>query len=99
MFIREMRLDDLPFVMRVQRCCYHAIVPESQAVMESKLTIGPGCCFVCEENNLIVGYLLGHPWRSNSVIALHMELKELPPESTAFICMIWQSCPRCAERK
>ena len=80
MFIREMRLDDLPFVMRVQRCCYHAIVPESQAVMESKLTIGPGCCFVCEENNLIVGYLLGHPWRSNSVIALHMELKELPPE-------------------
>ena len=51
MFIREMRLDDLSFVMRVQRCCYHAIVPESQAVMESKLTIGPGCCFVCEENN------------------------------------------------
>ena len=79
-FIREMRRNDLPFIMRIQQCCYHAIVPESQAVMESKLTIGPECCFVCEEGNQVVGYLLGHPWRSDSVIALHMELKELPSE-------------------
>lgn len=84
MFIREMRRNDLPFIMRIQQCCYHAIVPESQAVMVSKLTIGPGCCFVCEEGNQVVGYLLGHPWHSDSVIALHMELKELPSECVAF---------------
>ena len=97
MFIREMRRNDLPFIMRIQQCCYHAIVPESQAVMESKLTIGPGCCFVCEEGNQVVGYLLGHPWRSDSVVALHMELKELPSECNCLYLHDMAVLPKCAE--
>ena len=28
----------------------------------------------------VVGYLLGHPWRSDSAVALHQELEELPEE-------------------
>lgn len=80
MLIREMRPDDLSAVMLIQKRCYHAITPESPAVMASKLAAGAGCCFVCEEKKRVVGYLLGHPWRSDSAVALHQELEELPEE-------------------
>lgn len=77
---RAMRETDIAAVCAIQERAYHAIVPESAAVMISKLQRGGDFCFVCEIRGAILGYVLAHPWRSGSCPALHVELTALPED-------------------
>lgn len=76
--IRSMRPEDIDGIMTVQQKAYFAIEPEQADVMLSRFLCAPNCCFVCEKNNRIYGYLLGHPWSGDRVPPLHKKLETLP---------------------
>ncbi|MCE0493129.1 GNAT family N-acetyltransferase [Vibrio salinus] len=58
-----------PGILKVQSEVYLQIEPESNDVLKSKWYQSPDCCFVYQEDDDVLGYLLAHSWN-----------KETPPE-------------------
>ncbi|WP_165311248.1 GNAT family N-acetyltransferase [Vibrio ziniensis] len=56
-------------ILKVQSEVYLQVEPESIDVLKSKWYQSPDCCFVCQEDNNVLGYLLAHSWN-----------KEVPPK-------------------
>jgi ribosomal protein S18 acetylase RimI-like enzyme len=69
--IRPIRNDDWPAILALQAAAYHALEPESEAVLRSKLTLGPDSCLVASREDNILAYCLAHPWEIQSPAALY----------------------------
>lgn len=78
MLIRYITSQDWTDIMSIQDECYHAFVPESLSVMQSKWLVSPRSCFVVELENSLVGYCLSHPWDKYNPPALEQKITQKP---------------------
>ncbi|PST96383.1 GNAT family N-acetyltransferase [Photobacterium iliopiscarium] len=58
-------------IERIQHLAYDDDLPESITVLKSKVAISPQTCFVCIDEQQIVGYLISHPYHRGSTPKLH----------------------------
>ncbi len=63
MNIRPIEEADWPVILHIQSLVYGNDIPESEAVLRSKVHLGSDVCLVItDQNHQIVGYCLSHPW-------------------------------------
>lgn len=60
--IRTVQPNDWPSILTIQDECYHALEPESLAVLQDKVKRAPTSCWVATSHGEVLGYLLCHPW-------------------------------------
>lgn len=61
--IRLINDKDWPAVLHIQAAVYPDITPETEAVLRSKLLLGPETCLVIvDKNDEVLGYCLAHLW-------------------------------------
>lgn len=65
-----------PGILRVQSEVYLQVAPESIDVLRSKWNQSPESCFVYQEDNNILGYLLAHIWNEDTPPKLFQPLPE-----------------------
>jgi GNAT superfamily N-acetyltransferase len=61
MVIREMTVQDLAEVDRIQRGVYDPSLLETVAVLEDKIRYFPQGCWLCKADAGVVGYMFSHP--------------------------------------
>ena len=61
-FIRPIMETDWLAILALQAEAYHALEPESEQVLRSKLQLGPHTCLVACDGEQVLGYCLAHPW-------------------------------------
>lgn len=71
MLIRAIRTADWPVILQLQQEAYHALAPESEAVLQSKTKLGPDTCLVACLDDEVVGYCLAHPWLADEPASLY----------------------------
>lgn len=72
-------------VLEIQAQAYSSVEPESLAVLKSKWYNSPESCFVYQQDESIVGYLLAHAWHSDVPPKL---FQPLPNETTGSILFL-----------
>jgi Sortase and related acyltransferases len=66
MIIRTITDRDWPIILDIQYAVYPNITPESEAVLRSKIELGPETCLVVTNHQgKVMAYCLAHPWLSN----------------------------------
>jgi GNAT superfamily N-acetyltransferase len=84
--IRAIQPDDWPQIDRVQHACFPATAIESTGALKSISDAASAFCSAAEENGVVVGYLLSHPWISGDLPALNEPLTGCPADAdTLFI--------------
>lgn len=75
-----------PQIMRIQAQSYQDLEPESEAVLRSKWHTSPATCLQCvDDQGLMLGYLLSHPWPHRALPALHREYHIEGPCSALYL--------------
>lgn len=80
-FIRQARTDDVPAIFLIEHRVYPAALAENQEALGARIMISPQTCAVACVDDVLVGYVLAHPWRDNSSPGLNHTLTELPHPS------------------
>jgi len=79
---RPMTAADLHAVLAVA-ALVHPAYPEDEAVFAERLALVPeGCHVLVDEEGLLLGYLVSHPWPAGAVPALNALLGEIPAGAT-----------------
>ncbi|QEW05400.1 GNAT family N-acetyltransferase [Nitrincola iocasae] len=79
--IRLMQPTDLPSVWQVQCACYSHFEPETQASLGAKREASPQSCFVAEQGDILLGYVIAMPWLLGVVPALNDPSCNLPAQA------------------
>ncbi|MGL4205307.1 MAG: GNAT family N-acetyltransferase [Aeromonadaceae bacterium] len=69
--IRPIVDADWPAILALQAEAYHALEPESEQVLRSKLALGPDTCLVACQGDRLLGYCLAHPWCKSTPAGLY----------------------------
>ncbi|WP_283711016.1 GNAT family N-acetyltransferase [Pseudoalteromonas prydzensis] len=72
-------------VLKIQAQAYLSVEPESLAVLKSKWYNSPESCFVYQQDESIIGYLLAHAWHSDAPPKLFQPLPRETTGSTLFL--------------
>ena len=80
---RPMRQADLPAVTSVADKV-HISYPEDDAVQAERLALYPEGCAVLEQEGVVSGYAITHPWRYAEPPALNVMLGTLPEKPTTY---------------
>ncbi|MBN8995689.1 MAG: GNAT family N-acetyltransferase [Rhizobiales bacterium] len=82
---RALRAEDLPALSRVAEIV-HPGFPEDDAVFAERLALAPDWCLALASENLLMGYVLSHPWHDGAPPRLNSLIGALPsPPSAAYI--------------
>ncbi|WP_052063665.1 GNAT family N-acetyltransferase [Nitrincola sp. A-D6] len=80
--IRLMQSTDLPLVWQIQCACYTSLLePETQASLGAKQQASPQSCFVAEQGEVLLGYVIAIPWVLGVVPALDAPNCNLPDQA------------------
>ncbi|CAM3813756.1 MULTISPECIES: GNAT family N-acetyltransferase [Pseudoalteromonas] len=85
MAIKLIDNDSWPAVLKIQAQAYLSVEPESLTVLKSKWTRSPESCFVYQQGENILGYLLAHAWHSEAPPKLFQPLPNEIPGSILFL--------------
>lgn len=59
----------------------HQEHPEDDAIFEERFQIFPSGFLILEDQNILLGYAVSHPWKEKSYPALNTLVKSIPTES------------------
>jgi ribosomal protein S18 acetylase RimI-like enzyme len=62
----------------------HPDYPEDQAVFQERRDLYPAGCFLLQNNEQAVGYVLSHPWLFKQPPALNVLLGAIPPDADTY---------------
>ncbi len=81
--IREAKKADFNEIFNIQKSAYKKF-SETKEAIESRLKLSDKTCFVAFSKKEIIGYLLAHPWKANSIPAFNSVLPALPDNADSF---------------
>lgn len=68
--IRPLLPEDLAEVTRIQEVCYRDDLIEAAKSFASKISARPSFCFIAEQGNVALGYVIALPWVSGKTLEL-----------------------------
>lgn len=80
---RPMTQADIPAVSYVASIA-HVDFPEDDAVFAERQRLAPEGCWILEQGEEPIGYILSHPWHFGSVPSLNMLLENIPADADTF---------------
>ncbi|MGU3400348.1 GNAT family N-acetyltransferase [Brucellaceae bacterium D45D] len=80
---RLMRAHDMAGVMAVA-ALVHPDFYEEEAVFRDRLNLYPAGCFVYADDDEILGYVISHPWKIDTLPALNSVLGKLPEDTNTY---------------
>jgi len=84
MITRALRPADAKALLAIQALAYPPSHHESWAVLGRRLQLWPQGCWVAEDGDRLLGYVLSHPWRQDRAVPLHGVLEALPETPDAY---------------
>ncbi len=85
MLIRPIQEPDWAPILRLQDEAYHALDPESEVVLRSKVQLGPETCLVACQAERVIGYCLAHPWLANEPASLYQIYRQPKAEEGLYL--------------
>lgn len=83
--IKEITEDRWDQIVQLEAAAYSDIAPESKETLRSKWLASPDLCFVFEQEQAVVAYLLAHSWHSIAPPNLFEPLAETSEGKYLFI--------------
>lgn len=85
LIIRPIVEADWLAILALQAEAYHALEPESEQVLRSKLQLGPNTCLVAWDGEHVLGYCLAHPWCKRDPAGLYQCYATTAGQDTLYI--------------
>ncbi|MDR3411985.1 MAG: GNAT family N-acetyltransferase [Formivibrio sp.] len=82
--IRPIQADDAACIQAIQAVCYPPELLESTQALLAKCALSPHSCWLAENDQGVLAYLLTHPWHEDDLPTLNRPLDILPEHANIF---------------